>query len=383
MTAYYNEIDAFSAAWLRELIKAGLIAPGDVDERSITDVNASELAGYSQCHFFAGIGGWAYALRLAGWPDDKPVWTGSCPCQPLSVAGQRKGHADQRHLWPTFYGLISERKPAVVFGEQVGGKDGREWFSAVRADLEAAGYACGASDLCAASVGAPHIRQRLYFVAQSDEHQRRQVGSLAGWSDQGSGAEGLEQRSLHGGAGIVADTQHAERRPFGAGDERNGADAGRPEAHGQLGACSEVHKLAQSNSSRLCDAGNLGDSDDAGPQGLIKRRDGSDQRASGPSGVDGFWSDAEWIYCRDGKYRPVEPGPESLADGLADDLGLVRLESYPDRLHEERIIYSPLIQKGKARVSRLRGYGNALVVPLAAEFVRAAMEAIGEDKCPI
>ena len=87
MPAYYNENNRFAAQWLRNLIAAGDIAPGDVDERSITEVRPDDLRGYTQCHFFAGIGGWSAALRLAGWPDDRPVWTGSCPCQPFSAAG--------------------------------------------------------------------------------------------------------------------------------------------------------------------------------------------------------------------------------------------------------------------------------------------------------
>lgn len=116
--AYYNEHDKFAAAWLRELIKEGLIADGDVDERDIQDVQAADLAGYAQCHFFAGIGGWSYALRLAGWPDNRPVWTGSCPCQPFSQAGRGCGETDERHLWPVWFPLIAELKPATVFGEQ-------------------------------------------------------------------------------------------------------------------------------------------------------------------------------------------------------------------------------------------------------------------------
>lgn len=164
---YYNENDPFAAEWLRELIREKLIAPGHVDERSIEDVRPDQLAGYTQCHFFAGIGGWSYALRLAGWPDDRPVWTGSCPCQPFSAAGARKGADDPRHLWPAFRWLIDQCRPTEVFGEQVASKAGREWLAGVRTDLEAMGYAVGAADLCAASTGAPHIRQRLWWVANA------------------------------------------------------------------------------------------------------------------------------------------------------------------------------------------------------------------------
>jgi DNA (cytosine-5)-methyltransferase 1 len=194
MAVYYNEIEPYAAAWLRSLISSGLIPDGEVDERSILDVSADDLKGFRQCHFFTGIGGWPYALRLAGWDDDRECWTGSAPCQPISVAGKQKGADDDRHLWPAFYRLISERRPAVVFGEQVAGALGREWLSGVRADLEDAGYACGAADLCAASVGAPHIRQRLYWVASDtmrvgvegrreaggagEMRQRRQSGAL-------------------------------------------------------------------------------------------------------------------------------------------------------------------------------------------------------------
>jgi DNA (cytosine-5)-methyltransferase 1 len=178
MAIYYNEFDGKAAAWLRELIADGLIPEGDVDERSIAEVTPPELRGYTQCHFFAGIGGWAYALRLAGWPDDAPVWTGSCPCQPFSCAGKRAGLRDKRHLWPVFCRLIAECGPPVVFGEQVASAAGREWLSGVRTSLEYLGYSVGAADLCAAGVGAPHIRQRLFWVANA-EYVRRQQQSGA------------------------------------------------------------------------------------------------------------------------------------------------------------------------------------------------------------
>jgi site-specific DNA-cytosine methylase len=163
---YYNDNDSFSVKWLKALIAEGLIPKGDVDDRSITEIKPNELDGYTQCHFFAGIGGWPYALRLSGWPEDRPVWTGSCPCQPFSVAGQGKGIEDERHLWPAFRWLIAQKRPATIFGEQVASSDGREWLSGVRLDLETMGYEVGAADLCAAGVGAPHIRQRLFWVAK-------------------------------------------------------------------------------------------------------------------------------------------------------------------------------------------------------------------------
>lgn len=169
MTAYYNEIDPYAAQWPRNLINENLIAPGHVDERSIADVTPGDVAGYNQCHFFAGIGGWSHALRLAGWPDDRPAWTGSCPCQPFSVAGFQGGFSDLRHLWPEFKRLIAERRPTTIFGEQVAAA--AKWLSLVRGDLEAVGYAVGAIPIEAASAGADHFRDRYWFVAHNDRQQ--------------------------------------------------------------------------------------------------------------------------------------------------------------------------------------------------------------------
>jgi DNA (cytosine-5)-methyltransferase 1 len=164
--AYYNEIEPYVAEWLRNLIKAGEIAPGDVDERDIRDVTPAELTGYDQCHFFAGIGGWSRALRLAGWPDDRPVWTGSCPCQGFSTAGRQKGFEDERHLWPLWFKLIEVVRPPVIFGEQVASKLALDWYDLVKSDLNSIGYAVVAADLPASAVGAFHIRQRLWFVGE-------------------------------------------------------------------------------------------------------------------------------------------------------------------------------------------------------------------------
>ncbi|HBO2978524.1 TPA: DNA cytosine methyltransferase [Pseudomonas aeruginosa] len=164
--AYYNEIDPYAAQWLRNLIAAGHIAPGDVDERSIEDVHPDDLKHYTQCHFFAGIGVWSLALRRAGWPDDRSVWTGSCPCQPYSKAGKRLGFADPRHLWPSWSHLIRERRPPELFGEQSPEALVHGWFDLVLGDLEEAGYAAGAIHFAAASCGEPILRKRVYFAAK-------------------------------------------------------------------------------------------------------------------------------------------------------------------------------------------------------------------------
>lgn len=193
MTAYYNEIDAYAAQWLRNLIDAGHLPTGEVDTRSIVDVRPDDLAGFSECHFFAGIGGWPLALRLAGWPADREVWTGSCPCQPFSVAGKGLGTTDERHLWPVFFNLIRSRRPAVVMGEQVAAAVGKSWLDGVCADLEGIGYACGAAVVPACAVDAPHRRDRLWFVADANR-------------------QGLEGRSVHA-------ERRNERAPWSTGVE--------------------------------------------------------------------------------------------------------------------------------------------------------------------
>src|SRR6056297_1359892 len=164
---YYNEWDSYAAEWLRNLIKEGNLPDGDVDERSITEVQPDDLKEYTQHHFFAGIGGWPLAVRLAGVSESERIVTGSPPCQPFSTAGQRKGYSDERHLAPHWLRLVAAIRPTWVFGEQVAAaikKD--DWLDDLLDALEAEGYATGATVLPACSVGAPHIRQRLWVTAR-------------------------------------------------------------------------------------------------------------------------------------------------------------------------------------------------------------------------
>lgn len=328
---YYNEIDPQCAQWLRNLISAGLIPPGDVDERSIEDVIPNELRGYTQHHFFAGIAGWSLALDLAGWPRDVPVITGSRPCQSFSVAGKGAGFADKRHLWPAWFHIIRELRPATVFGEQVSAAVRFGWLDLVQTDLEGAGYAVGAAVLGAHSVGAPHIRQRLYWVAESDTAVRR--ANVAGRNQLNGTKAGRQQghgdASERGSANVMGDTsgtrlaqQFSERGapPGPAGrDSRKAAErAGAP-------------------------VGALVRPDSAGP---FARHSATETAGHGrPAQSAGFWDSAEWIECRDGKSRAVEPGIAPLAHGIP------------------------------ARVVRLRAYGNSIVPQTAAAFISAYMSA--------
>lgn len=178
--AFYNEHEPYAAQWLRNLIDAGEIAPGVVDERDIQKIDADELNSYTQCHFFAGIAGWSLALRLAGWGDDRPVWTGSCPCQPFSFAGKQDGTADERHLWPAWHRLIVKHRPATIFGEQVASAIGHGWLDGVGQDLETEGYAFGSAVLSKSAVNAPDRRDRVWFVADAEWSEQPRQESRRG-----------------------------------------------------------------------------------------------------------------------------------------------------------------------------------------------------------
>lgn len=328
--AYYNEHDPYAAAWLRNLIAAGHIAPGDVDERSIEDVRPADLRSYRQCHFFAGVGVWSYALRRAGVPDDVRLWTGSCPCQPFSSAGAGAGFADQRHLWPAFFHLIEQCRPPVVLGEQVASKAVGPWIDLVHADLEAVGYAFGSVAFPSAGVGAPHIRDRAYWAAHANGSTSREGrahvrGWLAGGDAQprtglggGGVPDGLADTASAGSQGLQPSGQRVDpqRPPTERGSEAGGLD--NPERQ-------RFDQVRHGHNSRY-DRQLVG----AAVQG-----------SAGPGPVNGFWRAADWLYCRDERWRPVEPGSFPLVDGAA------------------------------ARVGRLRAYGNAINAEAAWVFIEA------------
>jgi len=339
---YYNDNDSTACAWLGQLIKDGLIPPGDVDNRSIADVEGQELKRYIQCHFFAGIGGWPYALQLANWPADRPVWTGSCPCQPFSIAGKGVGTDDERHLWPEFARLIGECKPPAVFGEQVASADvvgteleasfvvavqrgeyakanklakrlirnqsfhyGRRWIDGVRADLEAINYSFGFRVLGAHSAGAPHIRQRLFWVADA-KHMPAGTGDAG---EQGDAAQ-YGRRGFADGGAVDSGLGHT-------------IDTG---LQGHAGHVGDGHKPGRINAP-----------------------------ADGPTRTTS-WDNFDLLRC-------VEPTKEP--------------GRYVEKRRRVESGTQPLAFRIPGRVGLLRGYGNAIVPQVAAEFIMATQEAMG------
>lgn len=396
---YYNEWDAKTAAWLRELIRRGHLPDGIVDERSITEVAPEDLRGFRQWHFFAGIGGWPLALKLAGWPAYAPVCTGSPPCQPFSVAGKRGGRDDSRHLAPAFLDLIAELRPPAVFGEQVSAAIKELWLDALFVELEDEGYTCASAVLPACSVGAPHKRDRLFFGAidladlVSDGLERR----LRGWADPEwqticrpagrggaagdlSNAEHLQRpqpmSGLRAGGGFYGDEDHGPCVCMG--DTNPGFNHGPEDAirtgRAAVDAVSPSCGMANGDDDRQQPgtrgggrSGPSGSVDDAGRRGSSRQLPDTADGA-GLAGVEGTvigelsggygevyacsglpdqdhgaWSNADWLLCRDGNFRPVESGTFPLANGVP------------------------------ARVVRLRGYGNAIVPQVAAQFIRNFM----------
>ena len=295
---YYNEFDKKKAAWLRQLIEEGAVADGIVDERSVTDIDPDDLRGFVQCHFFAGIGLWSLCLRRAGWPDDRPVWTGSCPCGPFSKAGLRQGFEDPRHLWPAWFRLVRKRRPVVLFGEQ--SDEALAWLDLVSSDLEGAGYAIGSTVLPAAGFGGAHERHRIGFVADADNAEW--------WSERAPWHDGFWPK------------------------------AGRVEGYGHLGNGGAGRGLADAYAS--------------GRIGLEERDQFQAIRVSAsPRGDDDGrrpvcgLEPADWLYCRDKRWRPVEPGS------------------------------FPLVDESPARMVRLRGYGDAIDVEAFTNLIGAYMDA--------
>jgi site-specific DNA-cytosine methylase len=309
-------------------------------------------------------------------------------CQPFSTAGKGEGFDDERHLWPSFHWLIKECRPQLVFGEQVAGKAGETWLDLVSTDLEGESYAIGSAVTAACGFGAPHQRKRLYWVAERSVDDARdgtawsfiESFSEQGWRTVDGRGESIRQghgKALSNGGGAdsstdgLADTsmlitEHTTERE-GRGNIERGSTVDRM-ADSDRRRCEQRDPEQQEVSGAVLSGthGNVGESDSErldGQRILLREEgggweEGKDFEVAGdgevssgdiggsPLPVNGFWGDADWLRCRDGKWRCVEPGTFPLADGVT------------------------------ARVGLLRGYGNAIVSPQAQAFIESYFEAV-------
>lgn len=275
---YYNEFDKDKAAWLKELIQKNIIAYGHVDTRDIWDVKPSDLRGYSQCHFFAGIGVWSYALRQAGVRDSERVWTVSCPCQPFSTAGKNKGFNDERHLWPAFFWLVQQCTPFRIFGEQVATGRAKEWIDLISTDLENINYTIGATITPACGFGAPHKRERYYFVADCLSSRLEILGKQSARKKQPP----IERSST---LSSMADNILQQR-------------------------------------SQSCTKSRIKTTE--------KKRDENTGTFTRFCSNSKYWHSIKWLQCQDGKFRPIKPGISPLVNG--SPARVVRLRGYGDAI---------------------------------------------------
>ena len=178
------------------------------------------------------------------WRGIVHIITAGYPCQPFSLAGKRLGENDHRHLWPHIRRIVLAVKPVWVFCENVAAHL-THGFPEVRADLEAIGYRVEAGIFSAAEVGAPHLRERLFFLGQLSDAERlhskhmHEPDMLRRWPDE------AEQAGLGCGAGCC---QHVPNTSIGTippGTERGGWPEGADPDRSGAGA-----ELADSDGSR-------------------------------------------------------------------------------------------------------------------------------------
>ena len=225
---------------------------------------------------FSGIGGFDLAAEWAGWENmfhcewnpfgqkvlkhywpnaatyeditktDFTIWrgridilTGGFPCQPYSAAGKRLGKEDERHLWPEMLRTIREIQPRWVVGENVLGLvnwNGGLVFDEVQADLEAEGYEVQPFILPAASVNAPHKRDRVWFVAYKNATDTDHNGYATTENGQGLGEgndrnktgqnDAIEFEGRAFSDGVAPDTDSLRHTSCGEGTEAQGIGCG-------------------------------------------------------------------------------------------------------------------------------------------------------------
>jgi len=249
-------------------------------------------------------------------PTRPDVICGGFPCQPFSQAGKQQAQDDARHLWPEMFRLIRECRPTWVVGENVAGLI-RLGLDEVLADLESEGYSTRTFNIPACSVGAPHLRQRLWIVAHSDSESEPD-GSFDGNARQ-------RQLGFEFGGGETAS--------HGSDPDNDGSH--REKKHKQ----NSKHGETKLRDKQVCELGSMG-KDVADSE--CKRERGRSTKSSGRKSRMEHWSGGE---CnRSEEWWEVEPDVGRLVDGLPN------------------------------RVPQLRALGNSIIPQIAEKIGQAIKE---------
>lgn len=320
---------------------------------------------------FSGIGGLDIAAEWAGmqivgqveideycqqvlarhWPrvkrvaDIRQVWgydfgtvdviVGGFPCQPGSVAGQRRGKADARWLWPEFLRVVEVYRPAWVVAENVPGLISLGLLDDVLGDLDAAGYEATAVVFPAAAVGAPHLRERVFVVAHRDDGQRDdQVVAL--------------QAGRHATDSSIVDHAQCERR-----ERREGGTAWTNE---------HAHQPARQEAATVTEA--------ASSRGVGLADTCSSGRSEGQKAQEG------WARAPTSAYHPAAQSRLGRAThGVSDWLDRLRWPAGPGQEQFEWEAPRTIHERIPNRAARLKALGNA-VVPQQAYPIFAAIMAV-------
>lgn len=305
------------------------------------------------------------------------VICGGYPCQPFSVAGRQKGEEDPRHLWPEYFRLVRELRPSYVIGENVGGHI-RLGLDSVLEDLDSENYTVRCFSVEAASLGAPHRRERIFWIADRNPNgnnvdQKRKIQERASAKSYGTcddvsdtqserrggrnrGGRGAEQRELlkteQEGRALGREAERCSELP---GQEGEGETTDVADAQSQLGERSESegNQRGQSETApgdRSGDTEHATDTHGEGLEGTEKARNSEEERTI-----------AEQFTARQGAKRSEEERGETTFESYLGG-GNDGISAWLDGSWERGI--PRVAPSNKLRVPRLKALGNAVLPQL-------------------